>query len=137
VGLEPLPHVYPFRFVDRTVSVTGPVSGSVRAVVTGGAKLPAYALPGTLCEMLAQAVLLVEGGDADLGRSGFLAGISDFEVDRLPDPGDVLTVDVRLAGRFGPTVKFVGEIRDDAGRRVAGGALTVKQGTAPPSGPGA
>jgi len=132
VAFEPLPHVYPFRFVDRTVEVTGPVSGKVRAVVTAGQRLPAYALPGTLCEMLAQAVLLIEGGDADLGRTGFLAGISDFQVERLPDPGDVLTIGVRLAGRLGPAVKFEGEIVDDEGRKVASGALTVRQGTAPP-----
>ena len=132
MAAEPLPHVYPFRFVDRTVEVTGPGSGKVRAAVTAGQRIPPYALPGTLCEMLAQAVLLIEGGDADLGRTGFLAGISDFQVERLPDAGDVLTIDVRLAGRFGATVKFEGEIVDDAGRRVVSGALTVRKGTAPP-----
>jgi 3-hydroxymyristoyl/3-hydroxydecanoyl-(acyl carrier protein) dehydratase len=132
MSLEALPHVYPFRFVDRTVEVTGPASGKVRAMVTAGQRIPAFALPGTLCEMLAQAVLLIEGGDADLGRTGFLAGISDFKIERLPDAGDILTIDVRLAGRLGSTVKFEGEIRDDAGRKVAAGALTVKKGTAPP-----
>lgn len=131
--MEPLPHAYPFRLVDRTVEVTGPASGRVRAVVTTGQRFPAYALPATLCEMLAQAVLLIEGGDADLGRSGFLTGISDFQIERLPDPGDVLTIDVRLAGRFGPTVKFEGEIRDDTGQKVAAGALTVKKGTGQPN----
>ncbi len=135
MALEPLPHVYPFRFVDRVVEVTGPASGRVRAAVTAGQRCPAYALPGTLCEMLAQAVLLIEGGDADLGRSGFLAGISDFQVDRLPDPGDLLTIDVRLAGRLGAAVKFEGEITDDTGRKVASGALTVRKGTAPPPSP--
>jgi 3-hydroxymyristoyl/3-hydroxydecanoyl-(acyl carrier protein) dehydratase len=132
MAIEPLPHTYPFRFVDRTVEVTGPASGRVRAVVTAGQRFPAYALPATLCEMLAQAVLLIEGGDADLGRSGFLTGISDFQIERLPGPGDILTIDVRLAGRLGSTVKFEGVIRDDAGQKVAAGALTVKKGTFQP-----
>ena len=132
MALEPLPHVYPFRFVDRTVEVTGPGSGIVRAVVSANQKLPPYALPGTLCEMLAQAVLLIEGGDADLGRSGFLAGISDFWVDRLPEPGDVLSISVKIAGRLGSTVKFEGVILDAAGEKVASGALTVKKGTSLP-----
>jgi 3-hydroxymyristoyl/3-hydroxydecanoyl-(acyl carrier protein) dehydratase len=133
VALEPLPHVYPFRFVDRTVTATGRGSGIVRAVVTANQKIPPQALPGTLCEMLAQAVLLIEGGDADLGRTGFLAGISDFWVDRLPEPGDILTIDVKLAGRLGPTVKFEGVILDEAGEKVASGALTVRKGTHPPA----
>jgi hypothetical protein len=80
--------------------------------------------------MLAQSVLLVEGGDAGIGRSGFLAGISGFEVVKLPGPGDLLTIDVRLAGRLGPVVKFEGEIRNDRGEKVASGALTVRQGIA-------
>ncbi len=101
-------------------------------MVTAGQRFPAYALPATLCEMLAQAVLLIEGGDADLGRSGFLAGISDFLIERLPDPGDVLTIDVHVAGRLGEAVKFEGEIRDDGGHMVAAGALIVKKGTTPP-----
>jgi len=126
----PLPHAYPFRFVDRIVEVTGPASGKVRVAVTGGARVPPYMLTGVLAEMMAQAILLVEGGDADLGRTGFLAGLSDFEVEQLPEAGDILTIDVHVAGRFGPTVKFEGEITDDAGRRVAKGAVTVRQGTA-------
>lgn len=126
----PLPHAYPFRFVDRIVEVTGPSSGKVRAAVTAGSRLPPSALTGVLAEMIAQAILLVEGGDADLGRSGFLAGLSGFEVERLPEAGDLLTIDVRVAGRFGEAVKFEGEITDDAGRRVAQGAVTVRRGSA-------
>ena len=98
MALEPLPHVYPFRFVDRTVEVTGPGSGIVRAVVSANQKLPPYA----------------------------------FWVDRLPEPGDVLSISVKIAGRLGSTVKFEGVILDAAGEKVASGALTVKKGTSLP-----
>ena len=132
MNLKPLPHVYPFRFVDREVRKTGPASGSVRAAMTANARRMEGALalaPLTLVELIAQAALLLQGGDPELGRSGFLAGFSDFQVHRLPESGDVLTVEVTMAGRLGPVVKFDGLITDDAGRTVASGGITVRQGT--------
>lgn len=36
-AFEPLPHVYPFRFADRTLERTGPATGRVRAAVTANA----------------------------------------------------------------------------------------------------
>ena len=70
------------------------------------------------------------GFRAALGRKGFLAGISDFFVQRLPVAGDLLTIDVAIAGRLGDTVKFDGVILDAGGGAVARGAVTVKQGSA-------
>lgn len=128
---EPLPHAFPFRFVDGTLERAGRGSGRVRSVLSAGGRLlgPPGASPLVLAEMVAQAALLLEGGDAELGRTGFLAGLSDFEVSRPPTAGDVLTVEIRIAGRFGPTVKFEGRIVDDSGAEVARGAVTVRQGT--------
>ena len=130
---EDLPHAYPFRFVERTVEKRGPAEGRVRALVTvdgrrteGGEGLP----PLTLVEVVAQAALLLEGGDADIGRSGFLAGVSGFEFERSPESGDLLDVDVRIAGVLGPIVRFEGTITDGEGRRVCSGAVTVKKGAA-------
>ena len=130
---EDLPHAYPFRFVERTVEKRGPAEGRVRALVTTdgrqteqGTVLP----PLTLVEVVAQAALLLEGGDADVGRSGFLAGVSDFEFDRTPESGDLLNVDVRIAGVLGPIVKFEGTVTDGEGRRVCSGAVTVRKGVA-------
>ncbi len=129
---EPLPHAYPFRFVERTVEKRGPAEGRVRALVTGngrrteaGESLP----PLTLVEVVAQAALLLEGGDPGIGRTGFLAGVSGFEFDREAESGDLLDVDVRIAGVLGPIVRFEGTITDGAGRRVCSGAVTVKKGT--------
>jgi 3-hydroxymyristoyl/3-hydroxydecanoyl-(acyl carrier protein) dehydratase len=130
---EDLPHAYPFRFVERTVEKRGPAEGRVRALVTvdgrrteGGEGLP----PLTLVEVVAQAALLLEGGDPGIGRSGFLAGVSGFEFERSPESGDLLDVDVRIAGVLGPIVRFEGTITDGEGRRVCSGAVTVKKGAA-------
>ena len=130
---EELPHVYPFRFVERTVEKRGPAEGRVRALVTvngrrteAGSFLP----PLTLVEVIAQAALLLEGGDPGIGRSGFLAGVSDFTFDRTPESGDVLEVEVRIAGVLGSIVRFEGVVTDGEGRLVASGAVTVKKGAA-------
>ena len=55
-------------------------------------------------EAIAQAALLLEGGDSEEARSGFLAGIEGFEAKRLPVAGETLEVSVRLAARFGATL---------------------------------
>jgi hypothetical protein len=131
VDFRPLPHAFPFRFADGVVERTGPAEGRVRATVTAdAAAVRATAFPAAaLAELVAQSALLLQGGDAALGRKGFLAGISDFSVESLPVPGDVLTVDVAIAGRLGETVKLEGVVTDGDGRAVARGAVTVKQGT--------
>ena len=102
---EDLPHVYPFRFVERTVEKRGPAEGRVRALVTGNGRrteADGFLPPLTLVEVVAQSALLLEGGDPGIGRSGFLAGVSDFTFDRTPESGDLLSVDVRIVGRPRP-----------------------------------
>ena len=131
MDVQPLPHAFPFRFADGVVERTGPAEGRVRATVTANAAaVRATGFPAAaLAELVAQSALLLQGGDAALGRKGFLAGISDFSVERLPVPGDVLTVDVAIAGRLGDTVKLEGVVTDGEGRAVARGAVIVKQGS--------
>ncbi len=132
MDFQPLPHAFPFRFADGVVARTGRAEGRVRATVSADAE--AVRATGfrtaALAELVAQSALLLEGGDAALGRKGFLAGISDFSVERLPVAGDVLNVDVRIAGRFGDTVKLEGVVTDGDGGPVARGSVIVKQGTA-------
>lgn len=128
---EDLPHVYPFRFVERTVEKRGPAEGRVRALVTGNGRrtdADGFLPPLTLVEVVAQSALLLEGGDPGIGRTGFLAGVSDFVFDRTPESGDVLSVDVRIVGVLGPIVRFEGTVTDAEGRRVCSGAVTVKKG---------
>ncbi len=127
---QPLPHHFPFRFADAVVASSGRAEGRVRASVTAGADASrggSLAAP-LFAELIAQAALLLEGGDPDLGRSGFLAGISDLVVTRPAVPGDVLDVDVAVAGRFGDTVKFDGRVADGSGAEVARGSVVVRSG---------
>lgn len=127
---QPLPHVFPFRFADAVASSGGRAEGRVRAAVTAGADASRGGpLAATLFgELIAQAALLLEGGDPGLGRRGFLAGVSDLVVARAAVPGDVLDVDVAVAGRFGDTVKFDGRVTDETGAEVARGSIVVKSG---------
>jgi hypothetical protein len=83
-----------------------------------------------LAEAIAQAALLLEGCDPEIGRSGFLAGIDGFEVVRLPRAGDTLAISVKLAGRFGSVFKFEGEVRS-ADETLARGAVLVRKGDRP------
>lgn len=129
-SFEPLPHRWPFRLADRTVQRTGEGTGSVRAVLSAGGRRAAAGTltAGLVAELMAQAALLLSRTDADLGRSGFLAGLSDVVVVRPPGPGDALTVDVSVAGRMGAVAKFDATIHDDGGALVATGAVTVREG---------
>ena len=129
---EALPHVYPFRFVERTVEKQGPAEGRVRALVTVNWRrtLDGELPPLTLVEVVAQAALLLEGGDPGIGRSGFLAGVSDFRFEKTAASGDLLDVDVRIAGVLGSIVRFEGTVTDGEGRMVCTGAVTVKRGVA-------
>ena len=132
MDFQPLPHTFPFRFADGVIERTGPGQGRAWASVTadGAAVRGTGFQAAALAELVAQSALLLQGGDAALSRKGFLAGISDFSVERLPEPGDILTVEVAIAGRLGDTVKFEGVVRDAEGGMVARCAVTVKQGVA-------
>lgn len=129
-SFEPLPHSYPFRLADRSLERAGMERGSVRTVLSANGRIPrdgplsaAY-----LGEMMAQAALLLAGTDEDLGRTGFLAGLSGVDVTRPPGAGEALTVEVRVAGRMGAVVKFEASVVDAEGLVVARGGVTVREG---------
>ncbi|HEX4441542.1 MAG TPA: hypothetical protein VH854_15815 [Thermoanaerobaculia bacterium] len=131
-----LPHAYPFRFVD---AISAPANeafegGRVRIQVSANGRAAmgeTWQSPFLCAEAIAQAALLLEGGTAADGRRGYLAGIQDFHVERLPEAGETLEVEVRIAGRFGPLVRFDGRVSSE-GREVAGGSVLVRQGRAEP-----
>jgi 3-hydroxymyristoyl/3-hydroxydecanoyl-(acyl carrier protein) dehydratase len=128
-----LPHAYPFRFVDVVLRPAGAdfSEGQVSAAITANGRFATGEGAGTsstlLAEALAQAALLLQGGDPEVGRRGFLAGIEGFEVERLPQAGDRLQIDVRLTRRFGSIVKFEGEVRSGS-ETLARGRILVRQG---------
>jgi 3-hydroxymyristoyl/3-hydroxydecanoyl-(acyl carrier protein) dehydratase len=128
-----LPHAYPFRFVDVVLKPAGAdfSEGQVSAAVTANGRFAAGGECGTgstlLAEALAQAALLLQGGDPEVGRRGFLAGIEGFQIDRLPKPGDRLQIDVRLTARFGSIIKFEGEVRSGS-ETLARGGILVRRG---------
>ena len=100
-AVSDLPHVYPFRFVDTVLRPPGPdfSGGSVCARISAGARAAmggAWASPALLAEAIAQAALLLEGGNPEAGRRGFLAGIEGFEIPHLAGEN------VRQGGQFLP-----------------------------------
>ncbi|HEV2063872.1 MAG TPA: hypothetical protein VGS00_04930 [Thermoanaerobaculia bacterium] len=127
-----LPHTYPFRFVERVLRPANPdfSEGRVSVRVSANARAamgPGWLSPLLFVEAIAQAALLLEGGDAEGGRQGFLAGIDNFTFTRVPEAGESLEVRVLLKGRFGPAVKFEGEVRS-GGESIARAGVVVRQG---------
>lgn len=133
-----LPHAYPFRFVETVLEPrdadfsrgTVGVSVSANGRATAGEQ---WQSPLLLAEAIAQSALLLEGGDPEAGRTGFLAGLDGFEVKRPPRAGEMLEVRVRLSARFGAIVKFDGEVSSGS-ETLARGSVLVRKG-APPSTP--
>ncbi len=127
-----LPHAYPFRFVETVLEPRNAdfSRGSVRVVVSANGRAAAgeaWQSPLLLAEAIAQSALLLEGGDPEIGRSGFLAGIDGFQADRAPRAGETLEVRVRLSARFGAIVKFDGEVFCGS-ESVARGSVLVRKG---------
>lgn len=131
MSLAPLPHVFPFRFVETVRSpFTNDGAGSVRAVVSSDARairhLTFVPLPLAI-EMMAQAALLLQGGDPATGRKGFLAGIGGARLLAAIRPGDELDIRVRMTARLGPVARFSASIWSGP-RLVARSELSVKSG---------
>ena len=133
-----LPHAYPFRFVETVLEPRNEdfSRGTVRVAVSANGRAAAgeaWQSPLLLAEAIAQAALLLEGGDPEVGRTGFLAGIDGFQAERAPRAGETLEVRVRLSSRFGAIVKFDGEVFCGS-ETLARGSVLVRRG-ASPSGP--
>ena len=126
------PHAYPFRFVDRVSQPPGAEfqDGRVRIRVTGNARAAMGETwqTGLLYpEAIAQAALLLESGDPEAARRGYLAGVTDLSIERAPRAGETLEISVRLHGRFGAMHRFEGEVR--SGEEVlARGSVLVRKG---------
>lgn len=135
-----LPHTYPFRFVDTVLEApTEGLAGRVRVRVTSngrGSMGEAWGSPFLLAEAIAQAALLLEGGDPASRSKGFLAGIEGFEATRAPKAGETLEIRVRMTAHFGAVARFDGEVSSD-GETIARGGILVRRGEGGPSPAGA
>lgn len=130
-----LPHAYPFRFADTVLEkpAAGVSGGRVRVRVTANGRAAmgeGWRSPLLHAEAIAQAALLLEGGEPESFRNGFLAGIDGFEVVRAPRAGETLEVRVRLTARFGAVVRFDGEVYSE-GEAIARGTILVRKGESP------
>jgi 3-hydroxymyristoyl/3-hydroxydecanoyl-(acyl carrier protein) dehydratase len=130
-----LPHAYPFRFADTVLErpVSGVSGGRIRVRVTANGRAAmgaAWRSPLLHAEAIAQAALLLEGGDPESFRNGFLAGIDAFEAVRAPRAGETLEIRVQLTARFGAVVRFDGEVYSE-GEAIARGTILVRKGESP------
>ena len=132
-----LPHQYPFRFVDLIQEERDPEfsRGRTRVAISVNGRAAmgeAWQSPLLLAEAIAQSALLLERGDPEVGKRGFLAGIESFRALRPPRAGEVLEVRVRLTARFGAIVRFEGQVV--AGdETIAEGGILVRKGDTPPA----
>ena len=132
-----LPHDYPFRFVDTVSQEAGPElsgTGRVRVRISANSRASmgeGWRSPLLLAEAVAQSALLLEGGDVESKRRGFLAGLEGFEFARSPRAGETLEVRVRLTARFGAVARFDGEVLavdEEESGAIARGAVLVRKG---------
>jgi hypothetical protein len=126
-----LPHAYPFRFVDTILQEPDAAfaGGRVRARISAngrGSMGGGWRSPLLLAELIAQAALLLERGDPEAGRNGYLAGLDALEMTRAPEAGETLEVEVRLTGSFGPVFRFDGRVRSGDEVLATGGVLVKK-----------
>ena len=131
-GSAAFSHAYPFRFVDVVLEERNAdfSRGRVQLRVTANARAAMgeqWGSPALLVEAIAQGALLLEGGDAEAGRRGFLAGIEGFEASRAPRAGETLTLDLSLSARFGAIVRFDGRVTS-GGEEIAHGGILVRKG---------
>ena len=127
-----LPHAYPFRFVDAVAEPRDEAftHGRVRARVSSNARVAMgedWGTPILFAEAIAQAALLLRGGDPERARSGYLAGLEGFSAERPPRAGETIEIDVRLAARFGATLRFDGDVRSGS-EMLARGSVLVREG---------
>ncbi len=132
-----VPHAYPFRFVETVVEPRNEEfsHGAVRVAVSANSRAAAGEIWQSallLAEVIAQSALLLAGGNPEIGRTGYLAGIEGFQVSRAPRAGETLEVQVRLTARFGAIVKFDGEVFCGT-ESLARGSVLVRQGAGSPA----
>lgn len=100
--LAHLPHQIPFRAATRVIERTeNTITGEF--LCTANDALPFDAM---LVEAMAQF-----GGGLALREQGMLSGVDDCTIDRLPEVGDVVRIEVVYDAAFGALHRFRGVAR--------------------------
>ena len=98
--LQSLPHQIPFRAASTARRVDDKtIEGSF--LCTANDQVPAEI-------MVAEAMAQLAGGLVFREAHGFLTGIDKCEIDRPIEPGDMVTLSVKLEAQFGSTYRFSG-----------------------------
>jgi 3-hydroxymyristoyl/3-hydroxydecanoyl-(acyl carrier protein) dehydratase len=98
--LSQLPHQIPFRAASTARWIDDKtIEGSF--LCTANEEFPAAI-------MVAEAMAQLAGGLVFQQAHGFLTGIDECEIDRPIEPGDVVTLSVKLEAEFGGTYRFSG-----------------------------
>ncbi len=110
--LAGLPHAYPFRFIDRVLSLNAERGVAIKNVTLNEHYFQGY-FPGKpvvsailIVEAMAQAAGLVLNYGKKEGQIAFLARIKDLKFKTQVFPGDRLTVEAILDHEFGSLATF-------------------------------
>jgi 3-hydroxyacyl-[acyl-carrier-protein] dehydratase len=141
--LDLLPHRPPMRLLDAIVSLVPGERACGRRDLRPDDFFFDGHFPGEpivpaviLVEMIAQVGGLAAGAPQDPGAEAAplrlrVAALGPFRFQHAAAPGDRLTVDARVAGKFGGLYKIDGEVTA-GGRQVAVGTVTLGSAAGPP-----
>jgi len=138
-ALDVLPHRFPFRMIDRVLTLEAGRSAVVLKNVTCAD--PLFDRHGTwarvlLVEIMAQAAGMAAASHPGEPAAGLLVAVNRFRCGRPVVPGDRLVTAVEIVRRFGSVVKARAVVR--AGNvRCAAGELLLHISTAGTDDPGA
>lgn len=123
-----LPHGFPFRLVDRRAGERARVLLSANDFWSRGSEARGLAL---WVEAMAQAAaLLLQQPGEEPGGELSLAGIEGARLERLPRPGDEVTIEVCLEARFGKVTRVAARIADGRGDVARATLLLARGGSA-------
>ena len=105
--LDSLPHPIPFRAASTGQSVGEQTIEGTMVVTSNDALGEGRSSPGA---MVFEAMAQVAGGLAfpDGGKHGYFSALDSASMERLPEPGDVISLTVRQEAAFGRIFRFEG-----------------------------
>jgi 3-hydroxyacyl-[acyl-carrier-protein] dehydratase len=138
-----LPHRYPFLLVDRILEIEPGKRGiGIKNLTSGEWFFHGHSSypPTLLLESLAQVGGIVLGSKAREENPqnefiGLFAGVSDFQFQRCPVMGEVITLKVVVTQSLASLYRFAAEVFVD-GEKIASGQILLSFGQNPSRQPG-